>query len=646
MSNMKEKIIYQLKILKKIKLLMLALVGIIVLIVGFSLYLGSSGVDTLLYMQQIGNYSYYICSVFTIICYMFLTYSQRNDLDETLKVTDSMYRFYSVILLFMILCIISIIMFLMILYVVIGNQSTNQLFSIYIPSFFLNIFFPLCISLFIAFLLSCLSNTNRSSVLLIIYVVLSSPLFYLNVEQGLPQRIMDAVLQPFHFMYRGDDFSMDYMYGLKDEFYRWFIVLAYIFAIVGTLVVSQLKGRKRTIGMGLTVCCILGSLGYSLRPQSTLDVTKSQFELLDLTKGEKKEYYKKYVPVDYQFGDYDFDIEMNAILNVKGTMKLSSQTKKNEYIFTLYRGYKIKELTADQSLHYDRENDIVKVLFDEPTDKANIKIAYSGYHPTFYSNKQAVALPGYFPWYPMSGEHQVTYSVEYGAYGYNPLNRIEPTYASLKIESDFPIVTNLDKKSDNHYEGNVDSITLFGGHIETGNEIFMNQFPAEHGMMFSKDDELSSLMESYNQCIENLKIYNLDPKLIEGKKVIMQPKSLTYFSDINTIIIFDDYIIAQDGYVYMEYIMRSLMLDMASKSMITYCIDLCVYEDIYKSKESLYQFYSSVAGQQKGERLNTIIENMTNQEFVDEFYPFALGQTQYQSDEEFLQAMEVKYDRD
>ena len=116
MRKINELLFQQFKLFIKIKLLLLGVIGIIGLIIGFSFYYSSIGVDTLLYMQQIGNYSFYICAVYTIICFMFLTYDKKNDLDEVLDVTNNKHKYYSIIILFILLVCISIVMLLMILY--------------------------------------------------------------------------------------------------------------------------------------------------------------------------------------------------------------------------------------------------------------------------------------------------------------------------------------------------------------------------------------------------------------------------------------------------------------------------------------------------------------------------------------------------
>ena len=210
MRKINELLFQQFKLFIKIKLLLLGVIGIIGLIIGFSFYYSSIGVDTLLYMQQIGNYSFYICAVYTIICFMFLTYDKKNDLDEVLDVTNNKHKYYSIIILFILLVCISIVMLLMILYIAFNNHSTSQLFSIYIPSFFLNIFFPLCICLLVSSLLSYYLSYNKAGIFLILFLLIISPLFYIDLGDN----IFNIFLRPFQFLYQADDFSMDYIVGL------------------------------------------------------------------------------------------------------------------------------------------------------------------------------------------------------------------------------------------------------------------------------------------------------------------------------------------------------------------------------------------------------------------------------------------------
>lgn len=651
MKGFQELLLQQLKLFKRIKILLLGVVGIIALIVGFSLYYSSMGVDTLLYMQQIGNYSFYICAVFTIICFMFLTYDKKNDLNEVLDVTNRKHKYYSIIVLFILLLVISLIMFLMILYIVISNKSINQLFSIYIPSFFLNIFFPLCICLFLISLISYHFNYNKAGILLILFLLIISPLFYIELDN----RILNIFLSPFHFLYQPNDFSMDYMYGLKDELYRWFIILAYIILFIGVCFISMFKSKKRTIILVITICLAGGSIIYSTKPQSTLNVQQSRNELMKQIRGVDVVPYKTYEPVNYRFGDFNFEIHLKEKLFVKGTMKLESDIKRKEFLFTLYSGYDIKKLVSNQTCQYERDGNLIKIIFDNPIDKADFQIEYSGFHPTFYSNNQALALPGYFPWYPMSGEHQVAFAVideGNSDYGYNSFNRIDKTNISLSIKAGYPIVSNLSEQSPYHFSGQSDSITLFGGQIEKGDDLIVNVFPTYYGKMFTKQDGLKSLNKWYEESLDLLKQNGLDQSIIKNKKIINQPKSLTYFSDLNTLSIFDDYIIAKDGIVSIEQIISREMFEMSTHSKIVRCLmNSYIDKDVESAKKTFLERYNMLQSQtiqnvEFVKRMEQLLGKMGGQEFINEFGEYGFGQTNYQSDEEFLKAMEVKYDKD
>lgn len=652
MRKINELLFQQFKLFIKIKLLLLGVIGIIGLIIGFSFYYSSIGVDTLLYMQQIGNYSFYICAVYTIICFMFLTYDKKNDLDEVLDVTNNKHKYYSIIILFILLVCISIVMLLMILYIAFNNHSISQLFSIYIPSFFLNIFFPLCICLLVSSLLSYYLSYNKAGIFLILFLLIISPLFYIDLGDN----IFNIFLRPFQFLYQADDFSMDYMYGLKDELYRWFIVFAYGIIFLGVCIMQRYKGKKKTIVLIITLCIAGGSIVYSARPQSRLNTQQSKSELMRQVRGAYQEPYNSYQPVDYHFGNFNFDIELKEKLYVEGTMLLTSKKKRTDFTFTLYSGYDIQKLISHQELNYDRKNNLVHITFKQPIQEAKLEIEYSGYHPTFYSNEQAVALPGYFLWYPMSGEHQVAFVVDdknnqiNGEYGYNSFNKIETTQMNLNIKANYPVITNITEQSPYHYSGQADSITLFGGQIEKGDHVIMNVFPTYYGKLYTKEEGLKTLNEYYNESLKQLSDYKMS-SLLENKKVINQPKSLTYFSDLNTLAIFDNYIIAKDGIITSEQIIASQMFDMSTHSKIVYCLkSSLILKDMQQAKDDFLQFYQMAQSQtpegiESIKHLKQLLDKMKAEEFIKEFYDYGLGYTNYQNDEIFLEAMEVKYDR-
>lgn len=647
MNKLKKILIQQIKLFTKIKLLIIGMIGIIGLIVCFSLYYSSLGVDTLLYMQQMNKYSFYICSVFTIICFSLLFHDKKNDIDEALKVMGNHYRTCTIIILFFLLILISLIMFLMMIFVVTTNQST-QLFTIYIPSFLLNIFFPLCICLFISIILSYLSNYNIAGIVLIAFLMLISPLFNIWVGDDILQKILDMILQPFRFLYQTDEFSIDYMYGLKDELYRWFIILTYAILIIGFSVMMRVKTKIKVVTFVISVALASLCIGYSLKPQSTLNVDRSRYELMNQVMGSNAVVYEDYKEVDYQFGDFQFYIILKEQLSVKGTMKLESQTMQKKFVFTLYSGYDIMKLESSETSHFKRTGDIVEITFDKAVQKASFDIQYQGYHPTFYSNNQAVALPGYFPWYPMSGQHQISYVINSSfnkGYGYNASNRIDVTDMSLNIKADYPISSNLHEKSKYHYEGKADSITLFGGYIETGNDVILNLFPTSYGKEIKKEQKLDNLMEFYEDTLETLKIYPIKT-LLENKKILSQPKSLTYFSDKNTLSVFNDYIIAKDGIITEELMIESFMNEMSIHSEVIYFLNGLPSNDIKKSRSFYKDYYHFSDNVEMIDKLDKILSKMSDEEFVNEFYSYGFGLTEYTSDQEFLETMEAKYDRD
>ena len=127
------------------------------------------------------------------------------------------------------------------------------------------------------------------------------------------------------------------------------------------------------------------------------------------------------VPAAFQVEIYTMNLQIRDELSADVTMQLAENTLK-QYVFTLYRGYEITEVTDGNGneLLYHRTEDVVTV--DAGESLREIRFCYHGFQQSFYSNKTAIMLSGYFAYYPQAGVRRVfLYQNENGylSYGFN-----------------------------------------------------------------------------------------------------------------------------------------------------------------------------------------------------------------------------------
>lgn len=60
-----------------------------------------------------------------------------------------------------------------------------------------------------------------------------------------------------------------------------------------------------------------------------------------------------------------------------------------------------------------------------------LTIRYIGYIPRFYSNRQGIMLPGFFPYFPQAGQHRV-FDEEIGSF--SPIMLPKDAYFNITVE--------------------------------------------------------------------------------------------------------------------------------------------------------------------------------------------------------------------
>lgn len=459
-------------------------------------------------------------------------------------------------------------------YCSLANDGSHY-FLFYLPKpYLINILIPQLILIGIAYVASCISEKNKifAGSVLVAALMFTSPLFerliWREKPDGFPiDLIAGRIRWIFSIFYQNAVWAPDTLYGLQTEDNRLYLQLFWMMLIIAFLLWFYCKENK--LKKKVSCICILAAFvlaGFSYLPASFYRQDESWngiFADLSYYDGDKT-IHPHMNGVDYKIREYNMDIQFKRNLKVKGEFKLESRKPDDQFVLTLYHGYDVGNIRSeDTELTYERSGDKIILNFPEKITQCTFEIEYEGMSGKYYSNSQAVMLPGYFPWYPMAGERQVFAEYPYynGGNGYNPYNRIPEADFSLRISSGCDFVTNIKKKEENLYEGRSDGISIVGGNIvQTENSCFLNYLPLELSRIGEKQ-YLEELNQNWQQILAEIEnVFGIDSDELRNKKLIMASKDMGRNFSNNFFVEFDDYILFSENYLssafYITYLLH------------------------------------------------------------------------------------------
>lgn len=330
--------------------------------------------------------------------------------------------------------------------------------------------------------------------------------------------------------------------GLQTEWTRFAVQFFWILLCLGML--CSIKKRKLCISGCLLLACSVACLIYAQLPASTYRHYNSNTDFY-LYK-EQANGLQEAADIGYTIQDYDLKLDFGRQLKVEGTLVIEAEKPMDAFVFTLYRGYKLKSLESTQPITWSLQDDLVTIHTEKPTEQLSITLQYQGYNNLFYSNMDGAMLPGWFPWYPMAGEKQIYLNFETWNSEYNTYNRIEPAHIRLDVQAPFTLVSNLAQTSERVYEGESDSITIIGGYIEkTEDPVIANILSLNLSVTEERMVEL--VKDNYQSMCDAMEAYGLDQTLISDRKIILASADLSCNGTGGDVAIFSDYILTSDS---------------------------------------------------------------------------------------------------
>lgn len=261
-------------------------------------------------------------------------------------------------------------------------------------------------------------------------------------------------------------------------------------------------------------------------------------------------------PEEFAITEYKMDLTISNELHAAVELTVDDPDLEN-YDFTLYHGYKLKSVSgADgQPVPFVREGDYITV--SPPPGARSLLFQYAGKSPKYFANRQAIALPGYFAWYPRAGRQEI-WSQANNSYVID-LPSTDSKY-TVTIRSNLRVYSNL-PGAHNSFQGKSNGLTLLAGMY---NQVADNLYaePMREDALVSKDAMIKAVREADARILEACERLKRSPApfLIGDKKIFQVPRAFSLNSQTERAVVMNDHITTTgiyDGVTFAMEIMQA-----------------------------------------------------------------------------------------
>ena len=334
--------------------------------------------------------------------------------------------------------------------------------------------------------------------------------------------------------------SPDLAYGYSLRPYRIFAYAVWILVLCAVLFfyISKERGKKKRL-FSAVVCLAAGMCLLPFVFRSNSDIIYDDMNSEGV--GRETVYYDRnnITPPDacpeFKITSYDMELKLSNVLHAEVKASVSPSDL-DIYGFTLYHGYKVKEVKDEsgRELKFKQTGDWIEV--ESAGETSSLTFSYDGYSNTHYSNGQGAALPGTFAYYPRAG-----YVVCADADGYEHLTLDEPTQFDVKIKNRKKFFTNLDRTGKNTFSGKTTGLTIVGGFYKEDKIGDTNLVYTSVGRDVNEIKKVfSNLMQTYDRSFNTIMV----AELREGKSMRDYGDTLI-FTDLALSAVEMDYFLSQ-----------------------------------------------------------------------------------------------------
>lgn len=481
-------------------------------------------------------------------------------------------------------------------------------------------------------------NRPVTYAIIIVVTILCSPIpskMYSWSEMG--ARLTDW----FHLGVPDSNWVADSQYGISMERSRWILVAFWTFFLsAGTLCAIKTQWTKKNKGAlaALLLLALVCGVSFGSRHDQCIVYKDSRPETLwKAEKAYREQEQDDTVPCkgNYQVQSYDLALKVGANLKCNALLHFGENTL-SEYPVTLYHGYEITRICDlnGNTLRYDRNGDHITIYADSPLD--GVEIDYRGNGNKYYANDQAIALPGYFAYYPMPG-HLELWNTQNSSFA--PVTDLPETEFHVSVDSHLQVYSNLPEQENNTFSGTSTGVTLFAGLLQT-TKIEGIQYcvsPLEERRIGISKSELE---ERWGYIAD---VLDLDVELsMTGKTVFYLPMTVSSnFAFNEKIIMMDDQIfignIVDEGRICSRYLESFIPVQEETELLRTVFCDYFKEKPTQIVEEKPYKFNLKILTQRDLADLDTDEEMMQYMQAEEEYEDLFLYQVQQLGESDTLQ---------
>ncbi|MEW6182462.1 MAG: hypothetical protein AB1500_04695 [Bacillota bacterium] len=344
------------------------------------------------------------------------------------------------------------------------------------------------------------------------------------------------------------------LYGFPMEPIRWILAGFWVLFPL-TLILTECFNRKTKKALIATGCLIvlLGVGLFSVRGSTLLmDMRVDSFAFADpiYYMDRPREDYSKY-EAGFMIEEYEMDLTISNELHAEVEVTIDDHDL-DSYDFTLYHGYILTSVrTEDGEIPFTREGDYIRVGRLNGADRLIFK--YYGKSPKYYANRQAIALPGYFAYYPKAGRLKIW---DQDRYGYVINTSPNESKYSVNVRSNLKVFCNL-PGSNNSFRGKSNGVSLFAGMYD---EVAENIYAEPMRRNLPKREYIREAEEILTDLFSRLE--RKKPVVLTDKQFFQVPGSFALNSNTEDVVVMSDHITAtccNNGPQLAEITMRSIL---------------------------------------------------------------------------------------
>lgn len=412
---------------------------------------------------------------FKFIVFIFLSYEyfytvKQSNVLEFLKSTQfgvaKLYGYqFGVMLLLNIMVTLTYTLYHVALYFYYGFGHPGFLIHI-LSHMLLNFFMVQLVALLVGWILALVFKRLTAYTVAMVFIFLGSPIFEAIVFDVFVLSGMNLypLYDFFSFSVPSLRWASNFHFGFSVLPDRLWMMVIWITMLLGLVIVKLIHKRSARTGLTVISLIVLASSVYFYRqPLSRYVMNDSPAGSLmyDFFHYEGKEIQTE--GARFNVLTYELDMVVGHQLDVVATLTVDEDLP--EYHFTLYHRYVVTKVTdqTGELMEFVQNGDHFSVLNTVENLEAMV-VHYAGYSPRFYSNRQGMVLPGFFPYFPHAGQHLV---FDYRLDLFESVMLPQHASFNVRISGVNGVFSNLEEVAPNHFRGYTSSVTLISGFLNS-----------------------------------------------------------------------------------------------------------------------------------------------------------------------------------